>query len=191
MPPSDHAAADIEETLGAPADALASDRDSTGTPIHRGWAPLGGRHRWMEPFVLAVLATGHGQAHGYAITGELEAIGITGGDVDIGQVYRTLRDLEHAGHVTSTWSSEPVGPQRREYALTECRLRRARRVGRGDEGAGAAHRRVRGSIPGRGHRPARTASVALAAATPAKRSCLHRLRVGVLDAPRQLVDLLR
>jgi len=65
------------------------------------------------------LATGHGQAHGYGITGELEAIGITGGDVDIGQVYRILRDLEHAGHVTSTWSSEPVGPQRREYALTD------------------------------------------------------------------------
>ena len=73
----------------------------------------------MEPFVLAVLATGHGHAHGYGITGELEAIGITGGDVDIGQVYRTLRDLEHAGHVTSSWSSEPVGPQRREYALTD------------------------------------------------------------------------
>ena len=114
-----HATADLEETLGTPADALASDRDPIGTPIHRGWAPVGGRHRWMEPFVLAVLATGHGQAHGYAITGELEAIGITGGDVDIGQVYRTLRDLEQAGHVTSSWSSEPTGPQRREYELTE------------------------------------------------------------------------
>jgi len=112
-----HASTDIEETLGASADALASDRDATGTPVHRGWAPLGGRHRWMEPFVLATLATGHG--HGYGITGELGAIGITGGDVDIGQVYRTLRDLEHAGYVTSSWSSEPVGPQRREYALTD------------------------------------------------------------------------
>ena len=110
---------DVEETVGTATDALASDRDSSGTPVHRGWAPLGGRHRWMEPFVLAALATGHGQAHGYGITGELEAIGITGGDVDIGQVYRILRDLEHAGHVTSTWSSEPVGPQRREYALTD------------------------------------------------------------------------
>ncbi len=112
-------ATDLDDAAGAPTDALASDHDPSGTPIHRGWAPLGGRHRWMEPFVLAVLATGHGQAHGYAITGELEAIGITGGAVDIGQVYRTLRDLEQAGHVTSTWSSEPTGPQRREYALTD------------------------------------------------------------------------
>lgn len=109
---------DSEEVIDTAAEALASDRDPTGTPIHRGWAPLGGRHRWIEPFVLAVLATGRGQAHGYAITGELEAIGITGGPVDIGQVYRTLRDLEQAGHVTSTWSNEPSGPQRREYALT-------------------------------------------------------------------------
>jgi PadR family transcriptional regulator, regulatory protein PadR len=112
-----------EAVPGLPADAVASDRDAAGTPVHRGWAPVGSRHRWMEPFVLAALATGHGQAHGYAITGELEAIGITGGAVDIGQVYRTLRDLEEAGHVTSSWSSEPSGPQRREYALTEAGYR--------------------------------------------------------------------
>lgn len=114
---SKHVAADIEETAGAPTDALASDRDAAGTPVHRGWAPLGGRHRWMEPFVLAVLATSG--AHGYAITAELEEMGITGGAVDVGQVYRTLRDLEDAGLVTSSWSSEPAGPQRRDYELTE------------------------------------------------------------------------
>ena len=108
--------AETEETSGAASDALASDRDATGTPVHRGWAPLGGRHRWMEPFVLVVLATTG--AHGYAITGELEEMGITGGAVDVGQVYRTLRDLEASGYVTSAWSNEAVGPQRREYELT-------------------------------------------------------------------------
>ena len=71
----------------------------------------------MEPFVLVLLAGG--PAHGYAITSQLEEMGISGGPVDIGQVYRTLRDLEEAGHVTSSWSSEPVGPQRRDYALTD------------------------------------------------------------------------
>jgi DNA-binding PadR family transcriptional regulator len=45
-------------------------------------------------------------------------MGITGGAVDVGQVYRTLRDLEAAGLVTSEWSSENVGPQRRDYELT-------------------------------------------------------------------------
>lgn len=98
-------------------DAVASDRDAAGIPVHRGWAPLGGRHRWMEPFVLVLLAGGG--AHGYAITAQLEEMGITGGPVDIGQVYRTLRDLEETGQVTSSWSAEPVGPQRRDYELTE------------------------------------------------------------------------
>lgn len=101
---------------GAP-DALASDRDAAGVPVHRGWAPLGGRHRWMEPFVLVLLAGGG--AHGYALTAQLEEMGITGGPVDIGQVYRTLRELEAAGQVTSSWSMEAVGPQRRDYELTD------------------------------------------------------------------------
>jgi PadR family transcriptional regulator len=99
---------------------LASDHDDSGAPMHRGWAPAGGRRRWMEPFVLVLLSSG--SAHGYAIMGELEKMGITSGSVDVGQVYRTLRDLEAAGQVTSAWSMEPVGPQRREYQLTEAGL---------------------------------------------------------------------
>jgi DNA-binding PadR family transcriptional regulator len=98
-------------------DAVASDRDDAGVPVHRGWAPLGGRHRWMEPFVLVLLAGGG--AHGYAVTAQLGEMGISGGAVDIGQVYRTLRDLEETGQVTSSWSAEPVGPQRRDYELTD------------------------------------------------------------------------
>jgi poly-beta-hydroxybutyrate-responsive repressor len=96
--------------------ALASDRDEAGIPVHRGWAPLGGRRRWMEPFVLVILAGG--PTHGYAIIGDLEEMGITGGSIDVGQVYRILRELEEAGHVTSTWSTEAQGPQRRDYELT-------------------------------------------------------------------------
>ena len=96
--------------------AVASDHDAAGTPVHRGWAPAGSRRRWMEPFVLVLLAGGG--AHGYAIIAQLEEMGITGTSVDIGQVYRTLRDLESAGHVTSQWSDDPTGPRRREYRLT-------------------------------------------------------------------------
>ena len=106
-----------DRTGASAIEALASDRDDTGAPVHRGWAPIGGRHRWMEPFVLVLLAGG--RVHGYAMTAQLEEMGITDGSVDIGQVYRTLRDLEDSGQVTSSWSAEPVGPQRREYELTE------------------------------------------------------------------------
>lgn len=111
--------ASAKQRRGSPADVdgVASDRDDAGVPIHRGWAPLGGRYRWMEPFVLVLLAGG--PAHGYAVTAQLEDMGITSGPVDIGQVYRTLRDLEREGQVTSSWSAEPVGPQRRDYELTD------------------------------------------------------------------------
>jgi DNA-binding PadR family transcriptional regulator len=95
----------------------ASDRDAAGVPIHHGWAPADGRHRWIEPFVLALLALG--RAHGYAVISELETMRTSGGAVDVGQVYRTLRELEAVGLVTSTWSDDPAGPRRREYALTD------------------------------------------------------------------------
>jgi PadR family transcriptional regulator, regulatory protein PadR len=106
--PTGHAAA-----LGM---AIASDRDLAGAPVHRGWAPVGPHHRWMEPFVLALLAGG--AAHGYAIVGELAQLGITTGSVDVGQVYRTLRDLEEARQVSSSWLTG-TGPARRDYELTE------------------------------------------------------------------------
>lgn len=129
MPASDHPAtgspatpadaADRAATAGAPdaAEPIASGRDPRGVPVHRGWAPLGGRRRWMEPFMLVLLA--EGPAHGYALVGQLEEMGVYSGELDFGQVYRTLRDLEGAGLVTSTWSNEPAGPQRRDYRLTD------------------------------------------------------------------------
>jgi PadR family transcriptional regulator, regulatory protein PadR len=102
--------------LGPSPLAIASNSDEAGAPVHRGWAPVGTHHRWMEPFVLAMLATG--SAHGYAILGELRQLAITNGSVDVGQVYRTLRDLEEGGQVRSTWSTG-TGPARRDYELTE------------------------------------------------------------------------
>lgn len=84
--------------------------------MHRGWAPVGPRRRWMEPFVLVLLA--RGAVHGYAVVTELARLGITNGSVDVGQVYRTLRDLERAGQVRSDWMTGS-GPARREYELTD------------------------------------------------------------------------
>ena len=70
----------------------------------------------MEPFLLAIMSGG--PVHGYAIIGRLEEMRITDGAVDVGQVYRTLRELEQAGLVTSVWSLQAQGPARREYELT-------------------------------------------------------------------------
>ena len=96
--------------------AIASAVDASGMPVHRGWAPAASHHRWLEPFVLMALANGH--SHGYAIIGALTEVGINGGSVDVGQVYRTLRDLEQAGQVLSAWATG-TGAARRDYRVTE------------------------------------------------------------------------
>jgi DNA-binding PadR family transcriptional regulator len=92
-------------------------RDADGAPIHRGWMPLAARRRWIEPFVLAMLA--RRDAYGYALLGRLDEMRITNGPLDVGLVYRTLRDLERIGLVSSTWADESAGPRRRSYELTQ------------------------------------------------------------------------
>jgi PadR family transcriptional regulator PadR len=99
------------DTLG-----IASTTDGAGIPVHRGWAPTAAHHRWLEPFVLMALAGG--ARHGYAIVGILTEVGISQGPLDVGQVYRTLRDLEQAGQVVSTWATGS-GAARRDYTITE------------------------------------------------------------------------
>ena len=96
---------------------------SPGHPHHehqRGWSPGGPRRRWLEPFLLALLAGG--PAHGYSLLGRLNDLGVAADDVDVGQLYRTLRDLEMAGLVQSRWETPSVGAARRGYALTEAGL---------------------------------------------------------------------
>jgi PadR family transcriptional regulator, regulatory protein PadR len=96
--------------------AIATAHDASGAPLHRGWLPVAGHHRWLEPFVLMALAGG--STHGYAVIGVLTDVGMTESAIDVGQVYRTLRDLEQAGQISSTWMTG-VGPARRDYTITE------------------------------------------------------------------------
>ncbi len=77
--------------------------------------PGGRRGRWLEPFLL--LLVGEGEAHGYALIGHLNALGVAPEGVDVGMAYRTLRELEAEGLVLSTWVTEDGAP-RREYQLT-------------------------------------------------------------------------
>ncbi len=97
-----------------------ASRDASGAPNHRGWMPVAARRRWIEPFVLAMLA--RGSTYGYAIIGRLEEMHISDGSLDVGLVYRTLRDLERDGLVSSSWADESAGPRRRAYQLTDAGL---------------------------------------------------------------------
>ena len=111
----------MSEASPRPASEGASERiaarDEDGAPIHRGWMPSAARRRWIEPFVLAMLA--RGDTYGYAIIGRFEEMHISNGPLDVGLVYRTLRDLERIGLVRSSWAEESAGPRRRAYELTD------------------------------------------------------------------------
>jgi len=69
----------------------------------------------LEPALLLLLH--YGPAHGYTLLEQLGEFGL--GDLNSSAVYRTLRDMEEKGWVTSTWDEEQAqGPPRRVYRLT-------------------------------------------------------------------------
>jgi len=60
----------------------------------------------------------HEPAHGYTLVEELGEFGL--GALDPSAVYRTLRDMEDRGCVTSMWDEEQtLGPPRRVYRITD------------------------------------------------------------------------
>ncbi len=56
-------------------------------------------------------------AYGYELTQRLAAAGLP--ESDSGTVYRTLRQLERSGFVSSFWDTSESGPARRMYSLTK------------------------------------------------------------------------
>ena len=71
--------------------------------------------RMVRPTLLLLLH--QCPAHGYTLLEQLEEFGL--GDMNSSAIYRTLRDMEAAGWVTSTWDEEQTqGPPRRVYCLT-------------------------------------------------------------------------
>lgn len=81
-----------------------------------GWVRPGGRRgRWLEPFLLLLVA--EGETHGYALITKLNQLGVAPDGVDVGMAYRTLREFEAEGLVESEWVTEDGAP-RRDYRLT-------------------------------------------------------------------------
>jgi poly-beta-hydroxybutyrate-responsive repressor len=70
----------------------------------------------LEPTLLVTLR--RGAAHGYSFLEELKTSGFA--DLDPSVVYRTLRQMELDGWVTSTWDKDQTqGPPRRVYVLSQ------------------------------------------------------------------------
>jgi poly-beta-hydroxybutyrate-responsive repressor len=69
----------------------------------------------LEPALLLLLHVE--EAHGYTLLMQLEEFGLAALDPSV--VYRTLRDLEECGLVSSVWDEEESqGPPRRVYRVT-------------------------------------------------------------------------
>lgn len=83
-----------------------------------GFGRGGGRRKmfFLESCLLVLL---HREAgYGYSLMDGLKEFGFQPELMDISILYRALRDLETAGLVTSSWSEESLGPQRRMYTIT-------------------------------------------------------------------------
>jgi len=56
-------------------------------------------------------------AYGYQLAQQMTNAGLP--PFDFGTIYRTLRQLERSGLVSSFWDTSPSGPARRMYSLTK------------------------------------------------------------------------
>lgn len=74
--------------------------------------------RFLDPCILLLLRGG--DSHGYSLVEELKQFGFDRAPVDSSVIYRTLRRLEAAGLVSSSWDTDTTaGPPRRVYRVTE------------------------------------------------------------------------
>ena len=83
-----------------------------------GWMVNGRVERFVEPALLLLLRDA--PSHGYDLADGLAEIA-PDDRVDLGNLYRLLRDLEAEGLVRSTWATPPgsSGRAKRTYELTE------------------------------------------------------------------------
>ena len=78
---------------------------------------MGNLYRFVEPVLLFLLQR-KGRSYGYELATELRKHALTDAEIEVSALYRTLRQLEQSGCVTSAWDVEGSGPARRLYVLT-------------------------------------------------------------------------
>jgi PadR family transcriptional regulator, regulatory protein PadR len=78
---------------------------------------MGNLYRFVEPVVLLLLKD-KGSSYGYELFSSVQKHALTDAKLERGTLYRTLRQLEKNGNVTSEWATEKSGPARRIYRLT-------------------------------------------------------------------------
>lgn len=78
---------------------------------------MGNLYRFVEPVVLLLLKQ-KGQSYGYDLSADVAKYALTDAEIERAALYRTLRNLEQNGNVTSEWDTADSGPARRVYRLT-------------------------------------------------------------------------
>ena len=71
---------------------------------------------FVQPALLLLLR--HEEGYGYALMDGLKNLGLADGSLNLSVVYRSLREMEEWGWVTSQWDTEGSGPSRRVYRIT-------------------------------------------------------------------------
>ncbi|MDR1421414.1 MAG: helix-turn-helix transcriptional regulator [Coriobacteriales bacterium] len=76
--------------------------------------------RLSQPTILTILAASEEALHGYVIVQRAAFSPMFGGSKpDATGVYRTLRQMEENGLVTSQWETPQAGPAKRAFSLTD------------------------------------------------------------------------
>ncbi len=70
---------------------------------------------WVVPILLLMLKQWH--SYGYELMEKLGTFGFT--MMNPGTFYRTLRQMEKDGMVSSSWDTSETGPARRIYSITD------------------------------------------------------------------------
>ncbi|MDR3316016.1 MAG: helix-turn-helix transcriptional regulator [Coriobacteriales bacterium] len=76
--------------------------------------------RLTQPTILTILAASDEPLHGYVIVQRAASSPMFGGTKpDATGVYRTLKQMDAAGLVTSEWETPKAGPAKRAFTLTD------------------------------------------------------------------------
>ena len=69
---------------------------------------------WLVPVLLLMLR--EWSSYGYELMEKMAEFGLSG--MNAGTFYRTLRQMEKDGMVSSSWNTSEGGPERRVYSIT-------------------------------------------------------------------------
>lgn len=70
---------------------------------------------WLQPVLLLMLR--EWSSYGYELMEKMAQFGLAA--MNPGTVYRTLRQMEKEGVISSSWDTSSAGPARRVYSITE------------------------------------------------------------------------